>query len=306
MLLHFYCCSQTEQPVCITWSYLDELNEALVPVTLNIRGSAENDTGLLTSFPDWRRTTPEQSDHSEWHYMIWFSYPLHICTHTVYTRGHPPWLLSLWDPTFHTADLRLFEYTVYIWSELQQAPQMTKWLRVSESTNRPVLFQTGSWEQQRHCLVSSANSSRSLPTSSQQPCLMVCTTPCWTAVLISACVTHLLLVTLCCACLQVKRDLSKCASHPSVHVYRLGLSSQTGQHGRHHVEGQRPNNKFCAPMQLVSQAINPHSLLRMYVRSGSELDEECECSVLKNALSTEKACVKFQVEVRHNCSVDCI
>lgn len=42
----------------------------------------------------------------------------------------------------------------------------------------------------------------SLPASSQQPlCLMVCTTPCWTAVLISACVTHLLLVRLRCACL---------------------------------------------------------------------------------------------------------
>lgn len=100
---------------------------------------------------------------------------------------------------------------------------MTKWLGVSKQpTNRPVLFQTGSWEQQRHCLVSSASSTRCLPASSQQPCLMVCAAPCWTAVLISACVTHLLLVTLRCARLWAERDRGKRASCPSVLVYKLG------------------------------------------------------------------------------------
>lgn len=116
---------------------------------------------------------------------------------------------------------------------------MTKWLGVSKQpTNSPVLSQTGSWEQQRHCLVSSASSARCLSASSEQPCLMVCTAPCWTAVLISACVTHLLLVTLCCACLWAERDRGKCASHPSVRVYKQDSRSQTGQHGAHSVGGQ--------------------------------------------------------------------
>ena len=67
---------------------------------------------------------------------------------------------------------------------------------------------------------------------------MVCTTPCWTAVLISACVTHLLLVTLRCACLRAERDQGKRASHPSARVYKQGSRLQTGQHGTHHVGGQ--------------------------------------------------------------------
>lgn len=82
-----------------------------------------------------------------------------ICTHTVYWKGHRLWLLSHCEPTCHTADMTLFECSAYMWSELQQAPQMTKWLGVSKQpTNRPVLSQTGSWEQQRSCLVSSASS----------------------------------------------------------------------------------------------------------------------------------------------------
>lgn len=170
--------------------------------------------------------------------MLFCLSPLCICTHTEYWKGHPLWLLSHWEPTCHKADMTLFELSVHMWSELQQAPRMTKWLGVSKQpTNRPVLFQTGSWEQQRRCLVSSA-STRCLAASSQQPCLMVCATPCWTAVLISACVTHLLLVTLCCACLRAKRDPGKCASHSSVRVYKQALRLQTGQHGRHGVEGQ--------------------------------------------------------------------
>lgn len=67
---------------------------------------------------------------------------------------------------------------------------------------------------------------------------MVCTTPRWTAVLISACVTHLLLVTLRCACLRAESDRGKCGSHPSVRVYKQGSRLQTGQHGPHHAKGQ--------------------------------------------------------------------
>lgn len=73
---------------------------------------------------------------------------------------------------------------------------------------------------------------------SSQPHLMVCAAPRWTAVLISACVTHLLLVTLHRAHLRARRDRGKCASHPSVRLYKQGLCLQTGQHGAHHVEGQ--------------------------------------------------------------------
>lgn len=107
-----------------------------------------------------------------------------------------------------------------------------------QPTNRPVLSQTGSWEQQRHCLVSSASTARSIPASSQQPCLMVCTAPRWMAVLISGCVTHLLLVTLCCICLQLERDPSERASCPFICIYKQGLRFQTGQLSGHHAEGQ--------------------------------------------------------------------
>lgn len=51
---------------------------------------------------------------------------------------------------------RSLNASVYMWSELRRAPLMTKWLGVSKQpTNRPVLSSTGSWEQQRRCLVSS-------------------------------------------------------------------------------------------------------------------------------------------------------
>lgn len=80
-----------------------------------------------------------------------------------YWRGHPPWLLSHWEPTCHRADVTLFECSVYIWSEPQPTPPHDKLTWVSNRpTNRPVLSQTGSWEQQRRCLVSAASSARCL------------------------------------------------------------------------------------------------------------------------------------------------
>lgn len=60
----------------------------------------------------------------------------------------------------------------------------------------------------------------------------------WTAVLISACVTHLLLVTSYRARLRARRDRGKRASRPSVRLYKQGSRLQTGQHGAHHVGGQ--------------------------------------------------------------------
>lgn len=185
--------------------------------------------------------------------------------HLYYWKGHPLWLLSHWEPTCHTADMTPFECNVYMWSELQRAPQMTKWLGVSKQpTNRPVLFQTGSWEQQRRCLVSSASSARCLPASSQQPCLMVCTTPCWTAVLISACVTHLLLVMLRCACLRAEHDRGKCTfSSPSVHVYRAHAYKQASM-VRIMWKVRRPYETLRAPVQPLSQAINPLCALQVW------------------------------------------
>lgn len=75
--------------------------------------------------------------------VIWCYFVLAhcVCAHKVYWKGHPLWLLSHWEPTCHTADMTLFECDVYMWSELQWAPQMTKWLGVpKQPTNRPVLF----------------------------------------------------------------------------------------------------------------------------------------------------------------------
>lgn len=122
-----------------------------------------NHTALPTSLQAEKKTTQELS---QWcHMMLFCLSALRICTHAVYWKGHRLWLLSHWEPTCHTADMTLFECSVYMWSELQQA-QMTKWLGVSKQpTNRPVLSQTGSWEQQRRCLVSSASSARCLITA---------------------------------------------------------------------------------------------------------------------------------------------
>lgn len=140
---------------------------------------------------------------------------------------------------------------------------MTNWLGVSrQPTNRPVLFQTGSWEQQRHCLVSSASSTRCLPASSQQPCLMVCATPRWTAVLISACVTHLLLVTL-------RRgpvwELSVTGANvfpipPFLFTNRAHARKQASM-VRMEWEVKRPCETPRAPVQVLPLAIYPQSLL---------------------------------------------
>lgn len=164
-----------------------------------------------------------------------------------------------------------------MWSELQRAPQMTKWLGVSKQpTNRPVLSQTGSWEQQRRCLVSSASSIIITATMS----------PCWTAVLISACVTHLLLVTLRCACLRAECDRGKCISHPSVRVYKQGSRLQTGQHGTCHVVGQEALwDALCTCAARCHEPSIPLQTCGVWAI-------ECECSVLKNALSENKPCMK--------------
>lgn len=99
--------------------------------------------------------------------VILSQYSMHFCSH-MYWKGHPLWLLSHREPTCHAADMTLFECDMYIWSELQRATQMTEWLECqSNPTNRPVLFQTGSWEQQRRCLVSSASTPSTPP-----PCLV--------------------------------------------------------------------------------------------------------------------------------------
>lgn len=163
---------------------------------------------------------------------------MHLYSCSVLKRTSPLAVVSLGAYLSHAWYDALWMQCVHV-IRAAASTQMTKWLGVSKQpTNRPVLFHRGSWEQQRRCLVSSASSVRCLPASSQQPLLMVRTTPCWTAVLISACVTHLLLVTLCCACLRAERDRGKCAPRPSVCVYKQGSRLQTGQHGTHHVEGQ--------------------------------------------------------------------
>lgn len=195
--------------------------------------------------------------------MLFCLSALRIWTHTVYWKGHPLWLLSHWEPTCHTADMTLFECSVYMWSELQQAPKMTKWLGVSKQpTNRPVLLQTGSWEQQRRCLVSSASSARCLPASSQQPCLMVCTTPCWTAVLISVCDTSV-------ACHVVLSVCELSAMRANVLLIPLFVFTNRARTYKQASmvcivwKVRRSCELLCAPVQLVPQAINPHSFLQM-------------------------------------------
>jgi len=257
---------QTQRAVCMKWtSWWTECDFR------GLSGLQDPERHCVANcFPNWRKKTLTD--------VTWCYFVLCVCTLTEYWKGHPFWLLSHWEPTCHAADMTLFECSVYMWSELQRAPQMTKWLRVSKQpTNRPVLFQTGSWEQQRRCLVSSASSTRCLPASSQQTCLMVCTSPCWMADLISACVTHLLLVTSC-------RALSVSRARPGPMCFSSLLSSlQTGarvhkqasmirvvQRVRGAVEAQR------ASVQLMPWAITSHILLQTVQAA------QCKGSLLKS------------------------
>lgn len=91
-----------------------------------MQGSSENATVLPTSLQTEKKTT----------FRV-ISYDVILSWRTAYWKGHPLWLLSHWEPTCHAADMTLFECSVYMWSELQRAPQMTKWLEVSKQpTNR--------------------------------------------------------------------------------------------------------------------------------------------------------------------------
>lgn len=134
-----------------------------------------------------------------------------ICPHAVYWKGHPLWLLCHWQSTCQAADLTLFECSVYMWWALT-------WQ--SDFSVRPVLSQTGSWEQQRRCL------------SHLWPCLIT-QQHVWCvhkhalgACLDQACLTHLLLVRL--RCMSVSEcDQGKCSPlYISLHVDKQGLCYQ--------------------------------------------------------------------------------
>lgn len=121
--------------------------------------------GITNFFPNWKKRQ-HKSSHNDvmWCYFVLArgAFGLTQCIE----KDNRLRLLSRWEPTCHTADMTLFECGVYMWSELQRAPRVTKWLGVSKQpTNRPVLSQTGSWEQQRRCLVSSASSALCLVTA---------------------------------------------------------------------------------------------------------------------------------------------
>lgn len=112
---------------------------------------------ITNFFPNWLKTTLQLS---EWcHMMLFCLSALCICTHTAYWKGHCPWLLSHWEPTCQLADMTLFECVCVHMIRAAASTTYDKVTRVSKQpTNRPVLSQTGSWEQQRRCLVSSASS----------------------------------------------------------------------------------------------------------------------------------------------------
>lgn len=138
--------------------------------------------------------------------------------------------MSHWEPTCQPADMTLFECKrVHVIRAAASTAddKVTRGVKAAYKQACPFPDRKLGAAEALPCLI-----------CQRQPRLMVCTTPCWTAVLISACVTHLLLVTLRCARLRAKRDRGKSASHPSVRFYKQGLCLRTGQHGTHHVEGQ--------------------------------------------------------------------
>lgn len=180
-----------------------------------------------------------------------------ICTHAVYSKGHPLWLLSHCESTCHTADMTLFECTVYMWWELQRAAHMTKWLVVSmQPTNRPVLSQTGSWEQQRRCLVSSASSVRlfavSLPRHSAhvwRRARLRAGRLFWFSLCDTSVACHIAL----CPSVSWARPVQNVLLVPSVGVYNRGSCLPTGRRRTHHAEGQEAlQNSLCTCAACVT------------------------------------------------------
>lgn len=144
---------------------------------------------------------------------------------------------------------RSLNASVYMWSELQQAPLMTKWLGVSKQpTNRPVLSQTGSWEQQRRCLVSSASGNHVWWCAQLHAGRLFWFQPVWHICCLSRCVV------------PVWELSATGAKAPlillSVFTNRARAYKQASMV---HImwKVRRPYETMRAPVRLVSQAINP-------------------------------------------------
>lgn len=195
------------------------------------------DTGFMESvnetyFQNWKMTT--QRAFRMMSSAVILSLRAVRCSHSVDWRGHPLWLLSRWEPTCQPTDMTLFECCVCRDQSSSKHPDD----KVTRSVKAAHRQEAGS--------------------SSGAPCLICqqlnhvwwCSRlPLWTAVLISARVTHLLPVTLRCA--RAERDRGECAARPSVRVYKQG--EQTGQHGTHCVGGRGGHETQRAPVQPVTQ-----------------------------------------------------